>query len=498
MLLDAPYAYSDLNVVRTLGDFTGNNEYYSVRMVPFWAPTNNLSKNIFGAATEVNLADTNTPSGDLTGSYVGGRFRVLNRIATVNVNKITGGEFMAWNLGADGSYGNVTTAIGGRFDVLRSGGTITNAYGMYIEDINEGTNNWAIYSVGGNNYFGGSVGIGTTSPQQKLHVNGSAVINGTLNMDSNKITSLGNGTSAQDAVTLSQLQTVNSTGNLTGAGVANRAAFWTGSDTLSYDGNFTWDNTNKRLGIGKTDPGGKLDISGSSWSNNVGGDLRIYGGSYGAGITLKPTTSVANEEGWTMYAGGSGSWVGDGDIGFLAHKDGGGTGSSDVKLVIERSGDVGINTRTPQNTLNVVGDGNFTGNLYSNNAQVLTSYTETDPLWTGNETNVARIGDCPEGQFVQNTTTGGVECTAPAGGGDITGVFTTLDNYLYNGSASGDVYLRFNETKLNETIDLRAVTSESDPLWTGNVSNVAFTNIDETFDESCCKELNCRYRYFVC
>ncbi|GIU68256.1 MAG: hypothetical protein KatS3mg001_106 [Candidatus Pacearchaeota archaeon] len=57
----------------------------------------------------------------------------------------------------------------------------------------------------------GNVGIATTTPQQKLHVNGSAVFNGTINMDNNKIINLANGTSAQDAVTLSQLQSVNST-----------------------------------------------------------------------------------------------------------------------------------------------------------------------------------------------------------------------------------------------------------------------------------------------
>jgi len=48
---------------------------------------------------------------------------------------------------------------------------------------------------------------------------------------------------------------------------------------------------------------------------------------------------------------------------------------------------VGIGTTTPQNKLNVVGDGNFTGNLYSNGAQVLTSYSETDPLWTANQSS---------------------------------------------------------------------------------------------------------------
>ncbi|MCH8331698.1 MAG: hypothetical protein IH946_10050, partial [Bacteroidetes bacterium] len=68
-----------------------------------------------------------------------------------------------------------------------------------------------------------------------ITLDGNTVISGTLNLDSNQINNVANGTSAQDVVTLSQLQQVNSSGNLTGAGVANRAAFWTGSDTLSYD-----------------------------------------------------------------------------------------------------------------------------------------------------------------------------------------------------------------------------------------------------------------------
>ena len=57
----------------------------------------------------------------------------------------------------------------------------------------------------------GNVGIGTTTPQRKLHVNGSAIINGTLNMDSNKIINVANGISATDVVTLGQLQSVNNT-----------------------------------------------------------------------------------------------------------------------------------------------------------------------------------------------------------------------------------------------------------------------------------------------
>jgi len=53
-------------------------------------------------------------------------------------------------------------------------GTITNYYGVYIADNDVGTNRWALYSPGAeSSYFGGKVGIGTTSPSFRLVVNGS-------------------------------------------------------------------------------------------------------------------------------------------------------------------------------------------------------------------------------------------------------------------------------------------------------------------------------------
>ena len=55
-----------------------------------------------------------------------------------------------------------------------------------------------------------------------------------------------------------------SPGTLTGSGAANRASFWTGASTLSYDGDFTWDNTNKRLGLGTTSPTSRLHVVGNT------------------------------------------------------------------------------------------------------------------------------------------------------------------------------------------------------------------------------------------
>jgi hypothetical protein len=53
-----------------------------------------------------------------------------------------------------------------------SSGAITNLYGIKIDSLTTGTNNWSIYTGTADSYFGGSVGIGTTAPSGALHVNG--------------------------------------------------------------------------------------------------------------------------------------------------------------------------------------------------------------------------------------------------------------------------------------------------------------------------------------
>ena len=65
--------------------------------------------------------------------------------------------------------GTIAHARGGRFGVTQTSGTISNGYGVLIDNV-QATNKWSLYALDATapSYFAGSVGIGTTSPQTSL------------------------------------------------------------------------------------------------------------------------------------------------------------------------------------------------------------------------------------------------------------------------------------------------------------------------------------------
>ena len=118
-----------------------------------------------------------------------------------------------------------------------------------------------------------------------------------------------------------------------------------------------WDKNKLRLGIGTYSPVEKLDVNGSiNIVDNVTASFYIGDGSLLTGIS-----------GGSLWTNSSGN-------------------------ATFTSGRVGIGTTTPQNTLNVIGDINFTGLIYGNGSQLTElTLTETDPLWTANSTDVAYL-----------------------------------------------------------------------------------------------------------
>jgi uncharacterized protein YjiK len=75
----------------------------------------------------------------------------------------------------DNSAGTVNNVYGAYSKITAFGGTQTNTYGFY-SDVQSGTNQYSFYGKGpAQSYFGGNVGIGSTTPGLKLSVAGSSL-----------------------------------------------------------------------------------------------------------------------------------------------------------------------------------------------------------------------------------------------------------------------------------------------------------------------------------
>ena len=160
---------------------------------------------------------------------------------------------------------------------------------------------------------GDNCGIGTTSPSQKLDVNGNVRFRNRLYASNNSagssgqvLSSTGTGTqwisvtsdtgvpailsngstpSLNTGITAAEIRSLigagTGNGTVTGTGVSGRVAFWNSGSSLSYD-NLYWDTANDRLGIGVATPLQSLDVSGNqllrgSLYLDSGTSNRLYG-----------------------------------------------------------------------------------------------------------------------------------------------------------------------------------------------------------------------------
>lgn len=164
-------------------------------------------------------------------------------------------------------------------------------------DVTNNTTNYVFYSYGGHWAFagtGGNVGIGTTSPGEKLEVNGNLKFSGNANIYTTGGTGqlwLGGGSQG----TLS-LQTNNGQINFySGAGGGTAIGALSNVGNLQVSGTLSADGTGNsylkgNVGIGTTAPGGQLHVVGTG----AGGQVFVDGTTAAPEFALRRDQVLAN------------------------------------------------------------------------------------------------------------------------------------------------------------------------------------------------------------
>ena len=202
--------------------------------------------------------------------------------------------------------GTITSWYGLKNSLNTNGGTITDTYGVYVGDVTTGTQTNTPYSfyasdINARNYFGGSVGIGTTSPSALLALEKNQAadtgifIKNTNSAGAAKITIMGDSGNYSALFTAGTAHTytqyrgsgiLNSNNGLlliTDAGVSgggtNSISFLTGGFNPNTQTRMLIDSTGK-VGIGTTTPAQKLQVFGDIRVGTTGsnGCIENYGG----------------------------------------------------------------------------------------------------------------------------------------------------------------------------------------------------------------------------
>ncbi len=172
------------------------------------------------------------------------------------------------------------------------------------------------------------LGVGTSSPNEKLTVEGNMSLKETSTAPS---ASTGYGKlyvkSADKNLYFQKSDgsevIISGGGNVTGSGTSGQISFWSGTNSQSGSNDLYWDNTNSKLGLGTTSPEFKLTL------DNDGG---IYAsGTYGSGTQLSSSPDVAMlwypRRAAFRVGIGDGEWD-DADIGSFSFATGYGTKAS--------------------------------------------------------------------------------------------------------------------------------------------------------------------------
>src|SRR3989339_515361 len=224
-----------------------------------------------------------------------------------------------------------------------------------------------------------NVGIGTTTPQQKLHVNGNILANGTINATSDVC--------IQGGACLSSAGT--GSGTISGSGTSNYVPLWNG--TSSINNSNIYQGASGNIGIGTTGPTSKLGVKDTATDGALTSTLRLWQEGSGSGTGASIELGFADNSLSSASIGGFYDGAGRG-LSFNTALSG---VALSEKMRITSAGYVGIGTTTPQQKLHVNGsilaNGtiNATTDLCIQGGACLSSVSASAGGWTKTGTQVA-------------------------------------------------------------------------------------------------------------
>ena len=189
------------------------------------------------------------------------------------------------------------------------------------------------------------VGIGTTSPSQKLHITGNIRVTGSY-YDSNNSAGSSGQILSSTATGTDWLNLIDITGAITGSGTTGYLPIWSTSSKL---GNSVVYQSNGNIGIGTTIPDSMLEITDPTNGDAFPLHLTSTDGGWSVdqklGLYFKQLDSVLGQM-YTRYANG------DWGIGFKGYN----SGVTDELFTIYGNGNVGIGITAPNEQLEIAGN----------------------------------------------------------------------------------------------------------------------------------------------
>ena len=377
--------------------------------------------------------------------------------------------------GPQSRWESATLTAGTNVSITNAPGAITiNATDQFVGTVTSVnlTAGTGISVSGGPITTSGSINVVNTAPDQIVSLTGAGTTSITGTYPSFTITSndayVGtvtsvSGTGSVNGITLTG--TVTSSGSLTlggtlsnvsltsqvtgtlpvgNGGTGTATAFTAGSVVFAGasgvyaqdNANFFWDNTNKRLGLGNTNPGYFLDISSADTTAGIGYAARLRSNSTAGAAAIQFTNSGVTAQNGIIIVSDAGLMKFQAD------------GASSAMIFY-------LNNGTERFRIGTAGQFGLNGTNYGTNGQVLTSQgASSAPVWatptTGTVTSVSGTGSVngitlsgtvtSSGSLTLGGTLSGVSLTSqvsgtlPVGNGG-TGA-TTLTGYVKGNGAS--------------------------------------------------------------